>query len=89
MWRNRPQIGAGEVSAPPATSLGSTARTITDDLQGKGASGSARQIYETDRPVQRKRAVQRVSPRRRKPDAEGRPTLPEETAALASLAVPS
>jgi hypothetical protein len=70
MWRNRPQMGAGEVSAPPATSLGSTARTITDDLQGKGASGSARQIYETNRPVQRKRAVKRISPRGRKPDAE-------------------
>jgi hypothetical protein len=70
MWRNRPQIGAGEVSAPPATSLGSAARTITDDLRARAASG---------RTGERKR--------RRKPDAEWLPTLPEATAALASLAV--
>jgi hypothetical protein len=70
MWRNRPQIAAGGVSAPPATSLGSAARTVTDGLQGKAASGSAKRINETDRQVQRKRAVQRISPRRRKPDAE-------------------
>ena len=61
MWRNRPQMGAGEVLAPPATSLRQAARTVTDDLRAKAASG---------RPVERKRAVQRISPRRRKPDAE-------------------
>jgi hypothetical protein len=80
MWRNRPQMGAGEVSAPPAASLRSVERTVTDDLRAKAASW---------RPVERKRAVQRISRRRRKPDAEWLPTLPEATAALASLAVPS
>jgi hypothetical protein len=80
MSRNRSQMAAGEVSAPPATSLRSVARTVTDDLWAKAASG---------RPVERKRAVQRISPGRRKPDAEWLPTLPEAMAALASLAMPS
>jgi hypothetical protein len=80
MLRNRPQMGAGEVSASPATLLRHAARTVTDDLRAKAASG---------RPVERKRAVQGISPRNRKPDAEWLATLPGATAALASLAVPS
>jgi hypothetical protein len=80
MSRNRPQMATGEVSAPQATSLRLAARTVTDDLRGIAASG---------RQVERKRAVQRINPRRRKPDAEWLPMLPDATAALASLAVPS
>ena len=43
MWRSRPQMGAGGVLASPAASpVGSVARSVTDDLNGKAALGGAK-----------------------------------------------